>query len=329
MTIESDCSANDRTYVKLFILLFLPFCVAVLMYKRTDFFPWIGECNPLGYSSEHYLAYCHSLRYGDYEYYAFWHNTEPEQLDNLSKADVLFLGNSRTQFAFSTQAVSDFFSELNIPYFLFGFGLGGKSEIPEALIQKYQLKPKVLIINADPFFSNEFNDTFERAKVNDDATAWEHKAKIFLQKQQSRICDPNRRIFLLSSWTCGGEVKTLYRSRETGSWVVDYYLPDLGIPVSYDNSFFETIDQTLKIAERFITNSGVPKECIILTVTPSVYTPLQYAQTLADKAGIPAYFPELDNLVTIDESHLNKESAERWSQALLDMAEDNIRQCVS
>src|SRR5690349_12039247 len=49
-----------------------------------------------------FLAFCESPRYGDYEHGAYYFDLEPEAIEALKKAEVLFLGNSRAQFAFST-----------------------------------------------------------------------------------------------------------------------------------------------------------------------------------------------------------------------------------
>jgi len=329
MDTHTSIKSSDRTYVVWFLVLFFVLCVVVLMFKRTDYFPWVGGCSSAGYDADHYLAYCHSVRYGDYEYYAFWHDTESEQINNLSKAEVLFLGNSRTQFAFSTKAVDDFFRLENIPFFVFGFGLGGKSQIPLELIQKHDLKPKALVINADPFFSPDQSKTLNRVKLNDRATRWEHSAKVFLQKQQQRICNSENKIPLLFNAMCTGDEKTLFRSRETGFWRIDYYLPDISIPIGYDDSLDSSLDSRLSILEEFITLSGVPRECVILTVTPQSETPLSFAKTLAARAKLPAHFPDIDNLATIDESHLNKISAQSWSEAFLKLAAEDLKRCSS
>lgn len=326
---------QDKTYLVWFFALFLPLCLAVLVFKRTDIFPWIGACNANGLDQEHYLAYCHTTRFGDYEHYAFWHDTETTQTENLKNAEVLFLGNSRTQFAFSTQAVIDFFDNNEMSFFLLGFGLGGRSNIPESLIEKFELKPKAVIINADPFFSDIQDHTLTRAKSNSKSTAWEHKAKIFLQTKQQEICHSDNANSFLSAFFCRGEVETLFRSRDTGFWLTDYYRPDMSIPVSFDDSSsyrFEdspshTIDNRLSLLDSFIRKTGLPRECIILTVTPHTRTPLKFAKELSERANLTAYFPDVPDLRTIDESHLNKASAERWSAAFLTLAEADLRKC--
>lgn len=334
-TQSNSPTTKDKTYLVWFFAFFLPLCLVVLVFKRTDIFPWVGACNSQGYDNEHYLAYCHTTRFGDYEHYAFWHDTETTQTHNLKNAEVLFLGNSRTQFAFSSQAVIDFFDKTEMTFFVLGFGLGGRSDIPESLIEKFKLKPKAVIINADPFFSQIPDRTLTRAKENSEPTTWEHKAKIFLSSKQQEICHSNDANQFLSTFFCRGEAETLFRSRETGFWLTDYYRPDLSIPVTFNDSLsvrfedsqFLTLDMRLALLESFIEKTGLPRECVILTVTPHTGTPLNFVKALSARANLAAYFPDVPDLRTIDESHLNKASAERWSAAFLSLAEADLRKC--
>ena len=70
----------------------------------------------------------------------------------MKKADVLFLGNSRALFAFSSDAIANFFGKGKLRYYVLAFGTGETSQFAGALIRRYDLHPKVLVINADPFF---------------------------------------------------------------------------------------------------------------------------------------------------------------------------------
>ncbi len=81
----------------------------------------IFSCTANGYSSDRYIAYCNVASYADYEHGAFQFGLEPSEEDFASKADVLFLGNSRLQVAFSTAATSDWLSAASARYHLLGF----------------------------------------------------------------------------------------------------------------------------------------------------------------------------------------------------------------
>jgi hypothetical protein len=58
---------------------------------------------------------------GDYEHGAFEFNLEPTAQNFAKNVDVLFLGNSRLQVAFSTVATTNWFSAASARYYLLGF----------------------------------------------------------------------------------------------------------------------------------------------------------------------------------------------------------------
>ena len=213
-------------------------------------------------------------------------------------------------------------------YYVLGFGLGGKSQIASEMFLRYDVSPKVLIINADPFFSGEHNNTLERVLENTDSTQWEHKIKKLLQKHQSEICQRTKPDSFVSSYFCVGEVPTLFRSRDTGFWLTNYYGTDNSIPVTWDKSPIGPVEHKVKLLDEFISLSGVARECIILTITPRTGTEQNLASALAQEASLPAFFPQLDGLVTIDDSHLSKSSAERWSAGFLTDADATIQRCL-
>ena len=77
----------------------------VLAAALTSYAVWartrsIFSCPATGYTADRYIAYCGGANYGDYEHGAFWFDLE-HALDFASKADVLFLGTSRMEKAFS------------------------------------------------------------------------------------------------------------------------------------------------------------------------------------------------------------------------------------
>src|SRR5690242_16280065 len=72
----------------------------------------IFACDGQGYVQDRYLAYCHAPGYGDYEHGAFWFGLEPGATTFAVRANVLFLGDSRMQHAFSTRATAEWFSSL-------------------------------------------------------------------------------------------------------------------------------------------------------------------------------------------------------------------------
>ena len=319
---------RNRRFFVIFAVSYLLVALAIILFKRWDILPRIEECNPNGYDGGHFMAYCHSTRYGDYEHWAYWNEADPVSIAAVKRARVLFLGNSRTQYAFSTAAVSDFFRKTGIAHYVFGFGMGSYSPVPEKMMAKHGLKPDVLIINADPFFADVMNPTNEKMLKTDFLTRWEFAAKRLVQKAQQRICADDDDAGFLHRHFCSGTAETIYREPRHGHWKTDYYRPNKHIPVTYTDFLLDKLDDTVEQGEAFIRKSGVPKSCVILTVTPRTGTPLAFARRLAERLGTPAVFPDVDHLVTIDDSHLDDDSAERWSAAFLAGAAPYIQACT-
>ena len=76
---------------------------------------------------------------------------------------MLFLGNSRLQFAFSTSATADWFSAASARYYLLGFSYFENMIFAEPLLRKIRPRAKVYVINVDDFF-----DRTEIAASEDD-----------------------------------------------------------------------------------------------------------------------------------------------------------------
>jgi len=318
---------SEKRFAQWFCVLFVSLGALVFVFKRTDLFPWIGMCNPAGYSDDHYLAYCHSTRYGDYEHYALYNATEPQAIDALSQADVLFLGNSNTQYGFSTQAITRYFERTDVSHYVMGFGQGAQSPVALGVINKHALQPQMIVANIDPFFSTETNGTFQRVLDGGETLRTEFARKQKIQRWQARICaDANSR---WSRWACQGHAETLYRSRKNGHWLTDYYRENQQHPVSDSEDLVDTVDAATIAANEFIESINIRRECVILTVTPRTGTPTAFANKLASSLQLPLVVPQLDNLVTIDHSHLDKQSAERWSMAFIEQFDQYAKQCIS
>jgi hypothetical protein len=282
----------------------------------------ILSCNPTGYDSYHYLGYCQAEGYGDYEHGAFWFNLEPPAQDQARKANALFVGDSRLQFAFSTKATSDWFASASSSYYLMGFLAWENYLFADELIRKLSPQAKIYIINLDTFF--------ERSESP--------PAKIVLHSEGARDRDEaKRRWQVLHQSICKslsiicGHNYDVFRSRLTGAYTargLDHlkYKPALA---SYDQG----IDQRLvkdytETGRGFLPQLPVSPECVIFTIVPTVGTHVRTANAIAADLGVNFVAPELDGLETFDGSHLALPSAERWSEAFLAAAGPQILRCM-
>ena len=104
----------------------------------------------------------------------------------------------------------------------------------------------------------------------------------------------------------------------------------LARPVSYDQQIDEhEIDDAIAIGRDFLSELPVKAECVILTAVPTVGTKLSVANAIASGLGKTLVVPEhLDGLQTFEGVHLDRASAERWSEDFFRTAGPQIQKCL-
>ena len=301
----------------LYILLLLVVAVGAGAYGLRKYS--IFSCQASGYSSDRYLSYCNATSYGDYDHGAIWFGLEPVA-NAAVNARVLFLGNSRTQFAFSTKATSDWFSALSESYYLLGFSHDENYTFEAPLLRKLRPRAKVYVINIDTFFGQSETGP-GKTVMHDEAARSRYEQKRQWQELHKEICTNYKAI-------CG-HAEVIFRSRPTGAWILSGN-PFPSAPVSYD----ESIDQSMLTSYTALGKQFLPKltsdhACTILTIVPTVKTGLGTARALAPALGFTLVAPRLDGLMTFDKMHLDQGSAQRWSSAFFEEAGPQIRKCLA
>jgi hypothetical protein len=294
----------------------------VLVATLAAYVMWVRErsifaCQADGYSADRYIAYCNGANYGDYEHGAFWFDLE-HPLDFANKADVLFLGNSHLEKGFSTKATADWFSDASAKYYLMGFSYWENMTFAGALLRKMHPQASVYVINVDDFF--ERTETVPGKAVMDDPQGRSrYEGKQFWQHVQERVCNSFGRL-------CGRK-GVIFRSRETGAY--SSHELDAKIPISYDEAVSQDeVDRETAAAIDFLKQFTQGK-CVILTQVPTVGTKIGDANAVAAALGMKLITPEIaDGLQTVDGSHLDGPSAERWSQAFFEAAGPELRSCI-
>ena len=196
------CNAANGIYIRYFLAVF-----SVLRYQfRTE---TIFACPATLYSSDRYIAYCDGTRYADYEHGAFAFDLEPAAENFARNADVLFLGNSRLQFAFSTAATADWFSAASARYYLLGFTYYENMVFAEELLRKIQPRAKVYVINVDDFFDRSETPPVKTI-LHDPAARNRYETKRLWQRVHEPLCKTFAVI-------CGSQF-VIFRSRETGAY---------------------------------------------------------------------------------------------------------------
>jgi hypothetical protein len=282
----------------------------------------IFACSAEGYyaSTSAYLGYCNATAYGDYDHGALWFDLEPETVRFAADADVLFIGSSRMEFGFSSQATDRWFAAAAVPHYLLGFTHTENQAFVGPLLARIKPRAKVYIINADQFFQD--NETGPASQIlHDNDIQRRYKEKKLWQRAHRSLCTRLRAV-------CGHQF-AYYRSREHGHWKFR------GVDSNHATSVTEgpigdqdQWDQYAALAKQFIASLPVKRDCVILTIVPYRDTMSAEAKAIADAVGLELVNPQLEGLRTFDGSHLDLPSAERWSQAFFDAAGAQIRRCL-
>jgi hypothetical protein len=319
-------SPRSKRYVA--ILLITLVAALSLSFANALFFDRdaIIRCNPDGMDAHTYMAGCSAAYFGDYEHAALFFGLEPEAIAHMKQAQVLVLGNSRAMWAFSTEATDKAFRKLGLSYYVLGFGSDEKMRFASALISRHALKPKAVIIDADPFFVDATNPEYESIIAGRTETLVPNLMRYYIQRWLASWCANPGRIF--ASSTC--KDPALFRSTLDGRWRLQHYTNRTQRnPISPNPDFqMEKTGRFIEAARGFGEQLGLPAECVILTSVPSNLQTEKAAQAIAGAMGWPYLEPKLPDLRTIDDSHLTPESADRWSAALVAEAGSNLSRCT-
>ncbi len=280
----------------------------------------IFGCSASGYGSDGYLGYCGTTSYGDYDHGAFWYGLEPAASAAAAKARVLFIGNSRTVFAFSGKPTADWFSSLSESYYLLGFSHFENYTFEAPLLRKLHPHAKVYVINIDSFFDQSETGPGKTVMEDESARA-RYNQKRGWQTIHKAICTTFKS-------ACGHEW-AIFRSRSAGTWRVSggHFSSE---PVSYDDD----IDQKMvasytALGREFLPTLSGDRACMILTVVPTEKTTVGTAKAIAAALNLNLVAPRLEGLNTFDHVHLDQDSALRWSAAFLEEAGPQIRECLN
>jgi hypothetical protein len=312
--------AQSKKYLFIFIF------VSAIFICATNFLLFlynVSGCRPSN-NNEFFISAC-GEPFVDYEHGAYFLGLEKPAIAALKNSEVLFLGSSRVQIAFSTNSTRNYFSEKNISYYLLGFGYVEQMLFSQSLLKKYDINPKVLVINADPFFQ-KYASPPAVSLLNDDWSA----IKQYYFKKLAQYWIPD----LCKLLPCKPQGQLIYRNSTNGEWVwwdtwrdpVAGHLKKI-IPETVSSEQRQELINNMK---EFMLGVKVPPECIILTFTPNDRFDLSNTNIeLAKLFGFHAVMPSIPDIVIMDEDHFNLPTAERWSAAALEMLDPIIKNCLN
>lgn len=266
-----------------------------------------------------YLSYCQAVKYGDYDHGAIWFGLEPEANRAASQADVIFLGNSRLQFGFSSDTTDRWFASHSAKYYLLGFSHFENQTFEGPLLKRLAPRARAYVINLDTYFENRETQP-GGAVMRDPGAEGRYAQKRLAQSAHRFLCQSVPRL-------CADEY-TIFRAREDGAWIVagGTFKPE---PVGYDAALDTArVVAYTEAGDRFLAALPVDRSCVIFTFVPTVKTGNPTARAIADSLRTAFVAPEPAGLTTFDGSHLDRPSAERWSAAFLAEAGPLLQRCL-
>jgi hypothetical protein len=272
---------------------------------------WIYRCDPSLYGDNKFLAYCSDSSYGGYEHGAIYFGLEKDVVANLRSAHVLILGSSRAQLGFSSPVVDEYFSNRGLRYFNLGFNYWESDLFARRVIERHDLKPNVVIVNADYFFTNEASPAAKKVLSRSKQVEFEYFLKGWVQHSHQDICIRNK--FGIGQFLCGHR-PALYRSRLNGRTFVASW------PRNFQDDATKKHEPSKDALERLIGNAvkfkkflDARKVCLVITVIPSTTISSNPGKKIAGALNVPFILPKVKNLSYLDGNHLDEAGASVWS----------------
>jgi hypothetical protein len=285
-------------------------------------------CDAFDRDRADYMAYCNSDRHGHYDHAAFIYDLEPGVRTSIDSANVLFVGSSHIQVAFSSDALVAFEkANPTVRPYVMGFGYFEQDIFSAAVVRKLHPAPRVLVINVDPFFSDSASVEARRLLQNPGVERANAIAKKVGHAVANRLCADTPRSFVARR-VCGN-ASTLYRSRNDGRWIFQRPRPFLDtLTTPAFNPGADELARFASNAERYLKGLPVERSCVVITLVPDGAVPESVARDVAARIGATFIAPHLDHLGSSDGSHLDTESGERWSAAFLAELEPLLKRCL-
>src|SRR5262245_1313529 len=149
-----------------------------------------------------------------------------------------------------------------------GFGYGDESTFSLAVLRKWGASPKVLVVNADPFFSDKLSPPARDALESRPAFLWRLALKMLLQGVHR-----GARLLASNVWpeSCASSV----RSAKDVEWDwVGPYIKEKSVPIAGPAQTTITQEELAlakTLGEKILDQIGLDRQCVILTGAPNSF----------------------------------------------------------
>lgn len=259
-----------------------------------------------------YLSYTER---DDIDHSYFFHNTN-NIIKSVRESEILTIGNSKMLFALDHNLIEryNFKSEYKIFNFSFNYGEGVK--FPIAIIEKYKLKPKFLIVHVGPYMFLPIQIS-EPAKIALSNNRW-YGIRRFIEFNLNTTSQDLLHKFISNSQIWNSLYIRIYRSKVNGC--IDYRTSSINkykfnwSLVEQDTINEHIIDGIRKLNSFCqLNNIG-----LILTQVPSPEINPFILTELSKQTGIKfIHTPRTKTFSTFDNSHLDRNSSKVFTEEFL------------
>lgn len=234
-------------------------------------------------------------------------------IDNARRADILFIGNSRLQLGIREEFILPLAEKEDVSIFSIGSGHSEGVAFALDVIRKHDLRPKIVVIfGGSHAYHGGYSGVAQATKRMsrwDAIKLWVETAASWNLRYRLHRAIPKVDLFrrgITSRYI-------IYRSELTGWWK-----PATERNGAYPTSYSEGADAyprilpLVKEIRQELTERG---SLFIASVIPYRRTDDRYLHYLGKELNISIVHPRLEDLETADGSHLNRTSAERFTNA--------------
>lgn len=266
----------------------------------------------------YYLAHD---RGGHLDHHVLYYETDAEAIANLKNADILFVGTSRMMFALRSRVLAPWAQAHGVTYYAFGFGFREGDAWALELIRKYDLHPRIVVVNVDGFFGRPLSAWAERVKKDTPFGArkrvWEGEIAHEARRRIHQVIPNWIDLYGRPGFPFGNEF-IAYRSRRDGIWSISPWPePTMAAP-SEDYGAVAVGPRIGDPARAFKAELDRRGSRMILTYVPTPDDAGGNPVALGAVLGVPVVGMDVDGLTSHDGSHLSEESAVFWSRRLID-----------
>lgn len=274
---------------------------------------------------DHYLA---NDIGGHVDHHVIYFGTDAAVVRHLKAAEVLFLGNSRLMFALRPDVLRPFFADRQRTYYVMGFGYREADAFPLAILRRFDLRPRLVVVNADGFFGGGLSPWAEEVVRDTPFGArkrqWESEAT-HEARRLTQVLFPHWPSFLALPGVGNLDTFTAYRSRQDGTWDIS---PWRAAGHTFQPAPLEgpgVGESEAREADAFVAELLARGARLVLTRVPTpVAMPGAGAAETARRLGVPLLVANVTAPTSVDHSHLDAASAHDWTRAFLDQLAPEI-----